>query len=302
MFNIVELNSSNELEQDILSSINSNDNNLRISFDNDYNKSIDSFFSSAKNKLIKKYYFTSMNSNDYSYQIDLLESPIENNLNIYVWFVNCIQIANDIINSKSNKYIELFGLSDINNFKISICKNIMFNYPFTLDDIIFFPIDYIIGEYNKDKSKNIIKTIIHEKIHLAQRYNENVWEQFIIKNNDGWEKLTPNTTIFNLINSNIANNNNLLKEEEIFISNPDTSYDNFKYILINNKNNEKYYGHFVYNKKTKKIDKKYFQINIKKNTLIPISNIDINIDEEHPYEIYAYKISDELIEIFFNSN
>ena len=51
---------------------------------------------------ISKYYYV---SDEYSYQIDLLEEiSIKNNYEIYLWFVECIEKANNIINSKSNKY------------------------------------------------------------------------------------------------------------------------------------------------------------------------------------------------------
>ena len=186
----------------------------------------------------------------------------------------------------------------------------MFNYPFTLDDIIFIPIDYILTlyKYESSKTKTLINTLIHEKIHIAQRTNEFEWEQFI-KQNNKWEKILPNNIEFNLIDTNIKLNRDLLEKEQIFILNPDSTYNNFNYIWIGNENenenknenldelNSKYYIHYIYDKKTNKIEKKYFQIDIKKFKLVPIvlnSNIDYP-NEEHPYEDYAYKIANELV-------
>ena len=111
MSNIINLNNFNELPENILKNIDMKTNKLLISFDNNCNKSIELFFLNIKNK---DYYFI---SNDYSYQIDLLDSSINDNLNIYIWFVNCVEMANNIINSKSNQYIKLFG-SNINIWKI----------------------------------------------------------------------------------------------------------------------------------------------------------------------------------------
>jgi len=288
MYNIITLNNINELSQDILKIINTTDtinDKLLIYFDNDSDKSIDSFFLNIKNKN-KDYYFM---SNDYTFQLDLLDSFIDDYLNIYIWFIKCVEIANNIINSKSNQYIKLFG-SNILIWKISICKNIMFNYPFTLDDIIFIPINYIISEYKSIKSNKIINTLIHEKIHISQRFNEFIWEQFIKQNNE-WQKILPETIEFNLIESNINFNYNLLEKEQDFIFNPDTTYNNFKYIW-NGNDGKKYYGHYIHNNKNKKISKKYFQIDMEKSILIPTI---IDLDEEHPYEIYAYKIANELV-------
>jgi hypothetical protein len=275
------------------------DDKLNISFDNNSSQVINSFFSQINNESNKNLYFE---SNDYSYQIDLLETDILNNFEIYIWFVECIRIANQIINSKSNKYIELFS-TDKDIWKISICKDIMFNYPFTLHDIIFFPISYIVIEYNllnksnisnkSIKSKKIINTLIHEKIHISQRKNEKLWEKFIEQKDNRWKKILSNTVEFKIINFITIDKLIISNIEYIFICNPDTTFADFKYIWIGN-NGIKYYSQYLYNTITKKIEKKFFQIDLKNNKLILI-NTNINLDEEHPYEIYAYKIADELV-------
>lgn len=295
---IIDLKKNDELLQKIIN-ITKTKSNLIISFDNDYMNIINSFFS---NLPIKNTHDNYIVSNNYFYQIDLLEYSVPNSLDIYLWFINCIEIANNIINSKLNKYIELFG-SNINIWKISLCKNIMFNYPFTLDDVIFFPIDYVIKEFNLNQNQNqkIINTLVHEKIHIAQRFNEFVWEKFIQQNNSNWKKINSNYAEFNLINLNLINlnlftNKNLLEKDYVFIFNPDTTYHNFKYVWISD-DDCCYYGHYVFNKKNKKINKKYFKLDMEKKLLILT---DFNLEEEHPYEIYAYKISDELTNNLYN--
>lgn len=281
---IINLKKNDKLTKELIDIIN-NKNNLMISFDNDYNTVVNSFFSNLPIKNTNDYYTI---SNHYFYQIDLLEYSLKNNLNIYTWFINCIEIADNIINSKSNKYIELFG-SNVNNWNISLSNNIMFNYPFTLDNIIFFPINFIIEEFNINRRKRIINTLIHEKIHIAQRFNELDWEKFIQQNNPNWKKINSKQIEFNIIDSNLSTNQKLLDEKFIFVFNPDTTYNDFKYIWVNDE--KKYYGHFVCNKQTKKIIKKYFELNIEKRELVPVK---IDLKEEHPYEIYAYEISEKL--------
>jgi hypothetical protein len=287
---IIDLKNDDKLTKEIFNSIDTK-KNLKISFDNEVDKIINLFFDDikkyydVKNQNVKNYYIM---SNGYSYEIDLLEYPIKNNFEIYLWLINCIEIANNLINHEFNQYIKLYG-TNINIWKISICQNIMFNYPFTLEDVIFLPIDYIIEEFNLNRNKKIIITLIHEKIHIAQRFNEIIWEKFIQQNNN-WKKINSNQVEFNLINSNIFLNKNLLEDENIFIFNPDTLYNNFKYIWTND-GQKFYYGNYILNIKNKKINKKYFELDLINNKLIP-SNIEL--EEEHPFEYYAYKLSEEL--------
>jgi len=290
--NITNISNITELPTNYFNLLSKPSNKLNISFDNNSFQIINLFLSQIKNDDIKNLYFE---SNDYSFELDLLENPISNNFEIYLWFIKCVDITNQIINSKSNKYVELFG-TDKDIWKISICKDIMFNYPFTLEDIIFLPISYVISEYNLSnktsiKSKKMINTLIHEKIHIVQRKNEQLWENFIKQENCGWKKILSNTKEFQIINLNTTNNLIISNIEYNFILNPDTTYNNFKYIWIKD-NGKKYYGQYICNTKTKKIDKKFFQIDFEENKLIPVYE---NLDEEHPYETYAYKIANQLV-------
>ena len=96
--------------------------------------------------------------------------------------------------------------------------------------------------------------------------------------------------MYHLINKQINTNaGKLIDTRELeFITNPDTFYENFKYVYINKNTNKLLYGHYVYNKKTKKITKEYFSIDEKNQLVIRTTDF---IEQEHPYEIYAYKIS-----------
>lgn len=286
MTKIIELNSINELNKEYCNLLS--DEKLKISFDNNATTSINNFLNEIKNKEIIKYYFV---NNYYSYQVNLLED--EKNVDIYIWFVNCIDKANDIINSKINKYIKEFDKNS-NIWNISICKNIMFNYPFTLNEIIFFPINYVVETFKSGANKKIINTLIHEKIHISQRYNELIWEKFINEKDPRWIKISFNSSIFNMIENSILKFNKNNKYEKL-INNPDTFYKNFKYIYKDDKN-KFFYGQYVFNDKTKNIKKKFFTIDMEKKIL---SDSKKELEEEHPYELYAYKIADELVNKYY---
>ena len=83
---------------------------------------------------------------------------------------------------------------------------------------------------------------------------------------------------------------NLANTNEEFISNPDSFYENFKYIY--KIDDFLYYGHYVYNYDIKKINIKYFELDIN-NKILKKTNK--TFDQEHPYETYAYTISEEII-------
>lgn len=271
-------------------------NSLIISFDNNTEKLIKDFFSTIKFQPIIDLYTNGKKK--FSFELDLLELKIENNLNIYLWFVECIDKANKIITSKTNPYKKLFS-TNIDVWNVSIFEsNLMFNYPFTLGDVIFFPLDYIISEFNISNTTNTIKiinTLVHEKIHIAQRYNEEIWEQYIKNNGGMWLKIVPGMEEFKIIDKYIADSNKKINSNNLnFISNPDTSYEHFKYVWIESTNpTKKYFGHFMHNNLLNKIEKKYFFIDYDKSTLKLINNFEL--EQEHPYEIYAYKIANLLV-------
>jgi len=273
---IIELNNINELPLNIISNINNNIN-LNINFDDiKCIKQINDFFNNNQN--IKKYYLT----NNYTITIDL----VEKNFELYLWLIDCVEIAyNKIFNSP--KYIELF--ENHSKWNISVCENIMFNFPFTLSDIIYLPISYIKLCFSTNDINKFVNTLVHEKIHLGQRAKEKEWEQFIYTNSKNWIKIKSDDNMFNLINQ-LTNNKNFNNDDFCLISNPDTFYSNFKYIYLDE--NKYYYGQYVFNKKTQHIEKKYFQFDVSKKIFELITK---ELEEEHPYEVYAYKIANELV-------
>lgn len=276
MEHIINLDNINKLPSNILSNINNNNIRLNINFDDDEcKKQIDIFLHNNKN--IKNYYLL----NEHIISIDLADKDFE----MYLWLVDCIhQACVKILNS--TKYIGLF--ENPTKWNISVCDNIMFNFPFTLADIIYLPISYIKLCYYTNDTVKFVNTLIHEKIHLGQRAKEYEWEKFINDNSQNWIKINSNNLMFDLINQ-LTNDKNFNNGDFCFISNPDTFYSNFKYIYLDE--NKYYYGQYVFNKKTQHIEKKYFQFDVDKKIFEPTAK---KLDEEHPYEEYAYKISDEL--------
>lgn len=223
-------------------------------------------------------------NNNNQINIDIIEHDFE----LYLFFLECVEKAyNNILNSGYD--LKLFG--DINNWNFSIVQNVMFNFPFTLENIIYMPLQYLKDNFISKDYKSLTRTIIHEKLHIGQRYNEEIWNKYINLNNINWIKINKNDEKFNIVENNIKNNkNNLINVGEEFILNPDSLYDDFKYLY--QIDNNLYYGHYVYDFNTKKIFIKYFLIDIEKNTLIKTNK---KFEQEHPYETYAYMISEKII-------
>lgn len=276
MDRIIDLENINKLPSEILSNIQDKNISLNINFDsNKCEKQLYTFLHNNQN--IKNYYL----SDDYIISTDL----VDNNFEMYLWLIDCIYRARvKILNS--TKYIKLF--ENPSKWNISVCDNIMFNFPFTLSDIIYLPISYIKLCYYANDTTKFVNTLIHEKIHLGQRAKEQEWEKFINANSQNWIKIKSDNIMFDLINQ-LTNDEKINDGDYCFISNPDTFYSHFKYIYLDK--NKYYYGQYMFNKKTHHIEKKFFQLDLEKKIFEPSIK---EFEEEHPYEVYAYKIADEL--------
>lgn len=280
MINLINVDKSTEIPSEIINSL-SLYKNLIINLEPDSLKAIDEFLQKNKSDV---YLFV-----NYRINIDLLQE----NFNLFLFLVDCIEKAYLKINNIQNNNKILF--SNYFKWNISICHNIFFNYPFTLDDIIYLPLEYIEKCKFSNTPNSLIETLIHEKLHVNQRQNELLWENYIKSKDINWIKLTSKNKLYHLINEFIILYPDKLidtKKYE-FISNPDTWYQNFKYIYFQSKKNKLLYGHYIYDKQTKQIHKKYFVINKQNNLLTKTSDL---LKQEHPYEIYAYKIANELMD------
>ena len=227
-------------------------------------KDIEEIFNNYYNKISsnKQYYFNNTVKDNICQEIDN---------KILIYLVENIEIADNILNLELDKK---FIIEDF-DWKICLTKeNFLFNNPFTLGDVIFMPKKYIIDNINSKERINIIKTLVHEYIHISQRYKGNIWNEHILVNTN-WILLDYK------INDNNINNN--------YILNPDTYYLKNSFLYKNN--NKLYYGRFEFNKKLQVcwyefINNKYLKVN--KN----ISKY------EHPYEEMAYTLTENLEKYF----
>jgi len=243
------------------------DSKLEINFKSD---SIEIFNNFVKQNEKQKYIYQIPKS---KLNINLFEY----NLDIYTFFIYCVESANKKINLSLYKNL----IQPNNIWNICICSDIMFNLPFTLNQYIYIPINFISNCYDLSDSTKLIKTLIHEKIHVGQRFLEDSWEKFIDSFSTNWIKVSKdkNSSIYDSV-IKIKQNNSYE-----FVTNPDTWYD-FTYVYKNI--DRLYYGQFIYDKRINNIKIIFFDIT--DNTDIKL--VDNILDEEHPYELTAYKLSD----------
>jgi hypothetical protein len=188
-----------------------------------------------KVNLIARYYPNDYNPNDYInyYKDNLLEFSENEKNKIKKIILKC--------DNKIKKYNSLF------NIQWKICKisnKIENGFPHTLNDIIFV------------SSIPDIKTLIHEKIHIYQRYNKEKTEE--LYNKYGFSKV------------------NKIKDE-LRRYNPDLDNYDYKY------NNTIFYAKFNSNNPKNLLD---YKIELLGN------EISLLYFNEHPNEIFAYMISD----------
>jgi hypothetical protein len=238
-------------------------------------------------------YFNNIDINHHSFyykSLDNISYNIFENIELYLFLINCINFSNNIINEKnnnSNNIGELLLYSNV--WKIFIYDNMMWNLPFTLSDIIFIPITYIKSCYNTNSYYKLTKTIIHERIHVSQRANISKWNNYIENNiqDNEWIMIKKDNNIFNFI----KNYNFYELFKNINVINPDTYYEDFYYLY--KYNDELYYGLFILENNNPVI--KWLKI-INNNNNFYFEKINLNLNnEEHPFEYYAYKLSDEYV-------
>ena len=199
------------------------------------------------------------------YNINNHRMLISNNQKNYI--IKCVNIAHNVLLNLPHTLLNNNKKLDTNNWNFFINKNgVMFNLPYTLDNIIYLPISII-------NSKNLITTLIHERIHIYQRYNIDIWFNYI-QQNTNWKKLEYcyyDGYIDTLIYPNFV------------IKNPDT-IGNFSY--------KNYFACFIYNVEIKKILIQWFRI--EENNKLKKVNC-IIFDYEHPFEEFAYYYQNTLI-------
>lgn len=257
-------------------------------------------------KILNDFVISQSNKNscvytDKSYKVNICLDELD--IELYLFFIKCVEIASEKLESKinSDSNLKLLLGNTFGQWNFSICDKIMFGLPFTLHNIVFVPIDVLTMYKNTNDFYGMAKIIVHEKIHVGQRFNLNIWNNYVVNtpniNSEKWFLIKKNDIIFDIIDSEISNpNSNLINTfNERFITNPDAFYPEFKYVQKNTNSTQIeniYYGHYVQDKISKQIKMKFFILNIPEKKLE--KTIDIVYGQEHPFESYAYQFADEI--------
>ena len=252
-----------------------NKSNLFIEFPP--NKQIELIFDEFLKNIepVNKSYYSNTKTIEF---IDILTD-----INLYIFFINCIEQIYLLFSSNKLDY-PIYD--EINYWYFCIYDNMMFNLPFTLQNIIFIPIQFLNSCFNTNNKRQFINTIIHEKLHVFQRNNHLKWTRYINMFDKNWIKITKKSPIYNLISN--TNLHQIINYP--IIVNPDTYYD-FKYIY--KLNDKLYYGVLILINNILKTQ--WFLIDPNTNT---ITKSDLFIlEHEHPYEIYAYELANKLYPI-----
>jgi hypothetical protein len=222
---------------------------------------------------------------------------IFNDLPMYTMLLDSTNLANNIM---TNSDISILNSNKelLNVWKIFIVDNVMWNLPFTLEDVIFIPLKQMKKNLDIDSYYDLTRTLIHERIHTLQRLNPKEWIDYVYYKNKQWILVEFNTPLFNFLND--YNVNKLMEWMQVI--NPDTVYSNFKYVY---KMDEKLYYGVLYLNQDKNIKIQWFRIHDKKNQQYDKENFSFYLekldkeilDYEHPFEEYAYKISEELVKV-----
>ena len=237
---------------------------------------------------------------EYVGSLDINEYDIFNDLPMYSMLLDATNLANEIM-IKSNIPILNSNKKLLNVWKIFIVDNIMWNLPFTLEDVIFIPLKQMKKSLDFESYYDLSRTLIHEQIHVLQRLNPKEWIDYIYYKNKNWILVEFNTPLFNFLND--YNVNKLMDRMQVI--NPDTVYNEFKYVYKIEKN--LYYG-VLYLNPDKNIKIQWFRIHDKKNEQYDKENFSFYLEKldkeilnyEHPFEEYAYKLSEEVTKVNTN--
>ena len=250
-------------------------------------------------KMLQKFMSNVELSNQHEYvgSLAIDRYNLFNNLPMYSMLLNATNLSNGIM-IKSDMSILKPNNSLLNVWKIFVVDNIMWNLPFTLEQVIFIPLKQMQRNLDFDSYYDLSRTLIHERIHVLQRLNPQDWIDYIYYKNKNWQLVEFNTPLFNFLNDYKINK----LMDNMIIINPDTVYSKFKYVL--KKDGNLYYGLLFLNS-DKDVKIQWFKIHDKKNEQYDKENYSFYLEKlekgvynyEHPFEEYAYKISEDLTKV-----
>ena len=253
-------------------------------------------FSLFKNNLNHNIFFENIKTINrnviFNYLIKLSLFDLQHKTNNYSNSVNVLQniYFNRIIDFNYNEksiltnYINEINEMNIFNDKkwfLIKTKNLEFDFPRTIDKYIFLPYNFL--DYDEN-----IKTLIHEKFHIDQRFNQkkynkkyiNLFDKFLLKINQNNIDLS-SIIKKNIINPDADNNVWLIKNKNKLYFIP--YYFVNKNIIVNRA------YEVIYNNNNKYIVSNNF-ININKLNYYNYLNINYkvkNINLTHPNETYV---------------
>ncbi len=260
---------------------------------------IDLVLSGDVDKMLQKFMSNVELSNQHEYvgSLTIDRYNLFNNLPMYNMLLNATNLSNEIM-SKSDLQILKPNNSLLNVWKIFVVDNIMWNLPFTLEQTIFIPLKQMQRNLDLDSYYDLSRTLVHERIHVLQRLDPQKWIDYIYYKNKNWVLVEFSTPLFNFLNDYKINK----LMDNMIIINPDTVYNKFKYVL--KKDGKLYYGVLFLNS-DKDVKIQWFRIHDKKNEQYDKQNYSFYLEKleksvynyEHPFEEYAYKISEELTKV-----
>ncbi len=235
-------------------------------------------------------------SQQYKYvgQVDINGINIFNDLQLYNILLESTNLANKVIMESKLPILS----NNTNVWKIFIYDNMMWNLPFTMEDVIFLPLKHLSDSKNSDSYYNLTKTLIHERIHVLQRKNVSEWIDYVYGKDRNWIKINYSNSMFSFLD--LYNVDKLMTQ--MIVRNPDTIYKDFKYIYKNNDN--LFYG-VLFLGPERKINIQWFLITEKKYDDYDKKSTSYTLEKwdkilspyEHPFEQYAYELSNQLTDV-----
>jgi hypothetical protein len=271
---MINIKNKNDFKLIIKKHILDTNKKLEINILDKFNEFIIKFIDNLDNN-IKFHYGNYINN-----KINIFDEKL---YRLYNFLIKCIKRANDTMNYIYNTKYNIILNKNTNIWNIYIFTNMFFNLPFTLNNVIYIPFNFLNNSFISNNITSFTKTLIHEKIHVLQRANVNLWITYIKINYPHWIIIHKSDPLFDKLSiKNLSNYTN-----KILIVNPDIDYD-FKYIY--HKNNKYYYSIFHLNNGSIKII--CFEIIKKNNDIVFEVLLNNNNEYDHPFEFLAYQMSD----------